>query len=64
MFTDGKGLLYIGDMRPGDRKATDQEVTDWQSLRFAVIAPLSPADRFTARTGLTVGDLKQMLGLS
>lgn len=29
----GSGQIYTGDMVPGDREATDQEVLDWTALR-------------------------------
>lgn len=33
MFIDANGNLYLGEMRPGDRVATIQEVSAWGSAR-------------------------------
>lgn len=33
MWTDGKGLFYIGDCRSGDRAATPEEVQAWKQDR-------------------------------
>lgn len=33
MWTDGNGLFYEGDMRPGDRAATQEEVAAWEASK-------------------------------
>jgi len=38
LWTDGSGYFYSGDMRPGDRAATDAEVAAWQAARRAMPA--------------------------
>lgn len=48
MFIDSNGNLYRGDMRPGDREATDAEIAAWESRR---IVP-QVVSRFQARAAL------------
>src|SRR5689334_12538755 len=37
MWTDGSGFFYVGDLRAGDRAATDSEVAAWEEARAAVV---------------------------
>lgn len=41
MWTDGNGFLYGGDLRPGDREATEMEVAAW---RASMLAPAIKAE--------------------
>jgi len=38
MWTDGNGFFYFGDMRAGDRAATEAEVVAWNAARAATAA--------------------------
>lgn len=38
MFIDQNGNMYLGDMQPGDREATAQEIADWEAARAAADA--------------------------
>lgn len=37
MWIDEQGRVYIGDCRPGDRKATEQEFASWQAALAATV---------------------------
>ena len=43
MFISQTGSIYIGEMAPGDRPATDAEVAAWEALRVnAVVQSVTP----------------------
>lgn len=44
MWTDGKGVFYFGEMRIGDRAATPEEISAWESAR-----PPTKAERIAAK---------------
>ena len=46
-YIDTTGALYEGDMRPGDRAATPEEIAAWQAANAPTPAPIS--DRQFAR---------------
>jgi len=55
MFISPTGNIYIGEMAPGDRPATDVEVAAWEALRVnAVVQSVTPlqARRAMRQTGV------------
>ena len=40
MFIDQNGNMYAGEMRPGDREATAEEIEAWEAARNAPPPPL------------------------
>lgn len=45
MFIDSSGVIYVGEMLPGDREATPEEITAWEAERNAPPPPLQQIEQ-------------------